>query len=239
MKKACAVCAKEFEITDEDLKFYKKIGVPAPTLCPDDRNRRRMCWRNDRVFYRRKCDKTGKSIISIYPEKTNFPVFESKIWWGDSWNAMDYGQGFDFNRPFFEQWEELMNKVPRRSLDIVNCENSDYCNYCGADKSCYLDIAGEANEDCYYNLFTKYSKNCVDNTFVYNSELVYESINCYNAYEDIFSIYLENCNDCLFCFDLKGCNNCLFSYNLRLQEYCIFNEKHSKKEFLKKKKELF
>ena len=41
MIKTCVVSGKEFEITDEDLKFYEKMGVPAPTLCPEERQLRK------------------------------------------------------------------------------------------------------------------------------------------------------------------------------------------------------
>lgn len=147
---------------------------------------------------------------------------------------MDYGQEFDFQRSFFDQWHELTNKVPRLGIDIVNCQNSYYCNYCGDDKNCYLDIAGEANEDSYFNLFTKYSKNCADCTFAYHSELCYECISCYKCYHCCYSRYLENCSDCNFCFDLKGCKNCLFSTNLKNKEYYILNQPYSKEEYQKK-----
>lgn len=238
MKKTCAVSGREFEITDEDQKVYEKLDLPLPTLCPDERNRRRMCWRNDRAFYHRKCSGTGKSIISIYTPDVPFPVYESSFWWGDEWDAQDFAQEFDFSQKFFPQWQNLMNKVPRRAVDLINCENSEYCNYCGDDKNCYLDIAGEANEDCYFNLFTKYSKNCADNTFVYNSELLFESINCYDCFDCRWSMYLENCNGCDFCFDCKGCADCIFCWNLRRKKHCIFNEQLTKEEFEKRKAEL-
>lgn len=234
----CIRCKKQFGITAEDQEFFNKIQLPLPTHCPICRLKRRMIWRNDRVFYRRKCSKSGKPIISIYPENTPFPVYHPSEWYSDGWNPLDFGQDFDYNRPFFEQWQQLMNRVPRIGIDIINCENSDFCNYCGDDKNCYLDIAGEANEDCYYNLFTKYSKNCADCTFAYNSELCYEVINCYHCYNSSYGMYLENCSDCHFCFDLKGCKNCLFSSNLRQKEYYIFNKPCSKEEYEKKVAEL-
>lgn len=231
--KKCAKCKGGFTVTDKDMKLYEKLDIPSPQLCPICRVQRRMAWRNDRTFYLRKCDKSGKQMISTYPPDMPFPAYHPTEWYSDSWNPLDYGQEFDFSKPFFEQWRELMLKVPRLGIDIVNCENSDYCNFCGDDKNCYLDIAGEANEDSYYNLFTKYSKNCVDCTFVYNSELCYEAISCYRCYNVRHSMYLENCNDCYFCFDLKGCKNCLFSSNLRQKEYYIFNKPFTREEYQK------
>ena len=241
-KKSCRACNVSFEVTDTDLSFYEKISptfcgkkylVPPPTLCPDCRQQRRLCVRNERTFYKRTCDLTGKDIVSLYSPDKPFTIYEQDEWWSDKWNPKDYGVDFDFEKPFFEQFQALMRRVPRISLPNLNCENSHYCCYCGDDKNCYLDIAGESNEDCYFNLFTKYSKNVVDSTFVYNSELVYESINCYRCYHLLFSIFCEDCTDCQFCYECKGCKDCFGCYNLVNRKHCIDNVQHTKEAYLK------
>ena len=91
MIKTCTVSGKEFEITEDDLKFYEKMGVPTPTLCPEERERRRLLFRNERTLYRRKCDSTGKMMISVYDENVSFPVFHITEWQKDHWNPLDYG----------------------------------------------------------------------------------------------------------------------------------------------------
>lgn len=240
MSNSCQQCGSEFKIPDADQRFFKRaaprfgskiVDMPLPTFCPDCRNQRRSMFRNDRSFYKRKCDLTGKQFISLYPQDSPYTVYHHDEWYSDKWNPMDYGRDFDFSRSFFEQFKELMLEVPRLGIDIVNCENSSYCNYCGDDKNCYLDIAGEANEDSYFNLFVKYSKNVVDCTFVYNSTLCYECINCYDCYTCQNFEYCENCSDLYFCYDLKGCRNCIFCSGLRDKEYFIFNEKKTKEEY--------
>lgn len=247
MPTTCTSCSASFEITDKDRAFYEAISprvgdqvlsIPAPTHCPQCRNQRRMAWRNDRTFYKRKCDLTGDTFISMYDADTKFPVYKQDVWHGDDWNALDYGRDIDFSRPFFEQWAELRDQVPHWGVAISNCENSDYCNYCTDEKNCYLDIAAEGNEDCYYDLFVKNSKNCTDTTFAYGSTLIYESIQCYDSYNCTYSQYLENCSDCTLSFDLKGCKNCALCVNLRNQEYCILNQRYSKEEYQTKLAEL-
>ena len=237
MQKTCLTCSQQFEILPQEREFYEqKVHLPPPVDCPQCRVIRRMSWRNDRTFYKRKCDKSGKDIISMYAPNSPYKVYHQSEWWkqeSGSWDPMDYGQEFDFTRPFFEQFHELQLKVPRLGMDLVNCENSDYCNYCGDDKNCYLDIAGEGNEDCYFNLFTKFSKDTADCTFAYSSILCYESLHLYNCYNTRFSMYCETTNDSLFCYDMKGCRNCIFSFNLRQKEYCIANKQYSKEEYEK------
>ena len=65
--KICKQCNTSFDITDRDLEFYDKVSpkigsekfqIPAPSLCPDCRQQRRLVFRNERKLYKRKCDAT-------------------------------------------------------------------------------------------------------------------------------------------------------------------------------------
>ena len=76
--KKCRLSGQEFFVTDKDLEFYDKVSpifagtkysIPSPTLCPDERLRRRMMYRNEITLYKRTCDLTGKAIISLYSPK--------------------------------------------------------------------------------------------------------------------------------------------------------------------------
>jgi len=87
--------------------------VSPPDISPNERQKVRMSWRNDRVFYNRTCDFSGDKIIAMYPEKTIYPVYHPDIWWSDKWNAMDYALEYDESKSFFEQWQTLLKKVPR------------------------------------------------------------------------------------------------------------------------------
>ena len=82
--------------------FYEQLGVPAPKGNILERQRHRMTFRNERVLYNRKCDKTGKDIISMYHPDSPYKVYEQEAWWSDDWDAMDYGREYDFSRAFFE-----------------------------------------------------------------------------------------------------------------------------------------
>ena len=108
IQKTCRLSGEKFEITKDDLEFYAKMEVITvddlenllsgkitdcvglPTLCPAERQRRRLSFRNERKLYKRKCDATGKDIISIYDETVKFPVYDQKYWWSDNWDALDY-----------------------------------------------------------------------------------------------------------------------------------------------------
>ena len=146
----CKNCEATFELNDEDIQYFNEMNVPAPTFCPDCRQQRRLTWRSERNLYYRKCDGTGKDIISVYSEDKPFPVYNNDYWYSDEWNTYDYGQDFDFDRPFFEQYEELLNKVPQLSRSAVGNQNCNYVNQCGWCKNCYLIFEADHDENCLY-----------------------------------------------------------------------------------------
>jgi hypothetical protein len=232
--KICQGCKTVFVSTSQDGVFYNTMHVPGPTLCPSCRQQRRLAIRNERTFYARQCDRCKKSIISYFHSAKPHVVYCPECWYGDTWDAFDYGRDVDFSRDFFPQFKELYEKVPTLSLDVVNCTDSEYVSYCGDDKRCYLDIAGEANQDCYYCKFVKYSLNCVDCSFVYNSELNYECVNCHRIYGSTFLNRCQNSNNCHFCYDCRNCQDCFGCWNLRNKQYCIFNKQYAKEEYEQK-----
>ncbi len=238
MQKTCKTCKKSFELDQEDLNFYEKMKDLPPNYCPDCRTARRLCFRNERTLYKRTCSKSGKPIVSLYPENTPFPVYDQHIWWGDEWDGLDYGKDYDPSRPFFEQFAELKKKVPRISLLNINSVNSEYGNNIENSKNCYLTFAAQQNEDCMYGRLIYRNRFVVDSGFVQDSELCYDCIDCRKCYNCLFSDNCETSTDLLFCFDLRDCQNCIFCTNLRHKNYQIFNKSVSKEEFEQKKKEI-
>ena len=97
----CQNCKTQFTIEPEDFNFYEKIKVPPPTFCPGCRMIKRMAFRDYRVLYRRKSNKTHDIIFSIIPQESLLKVWERDIWWSDEWDILAYGKDYDFNKPFF------------------------------------------------------------------------------------------------------------------------------------------
>ena len=238
MNQACSHCKRSFEVTPQDRAFYKNLDVPIPTLCPDCRSRQRMSFRNERTLYNRPCDLCKKDMISIYDANRPFLVYCQDCFWSDRWDATQYAQDLNFDEPFFAQFKQLMQKVPRLSLINKQSENSEYCNYSFANKNCYMNFGSHYEEDCLYGHYSTKNKNCVDFVWLYQSEFCYECLFSKNCYRSVYLDHCENCQECYFSFDLKGCRNCLFSANLRHKEYHIFNKLYSKEEYFKKLKSL-
>ncbi len=241
-KKICRISGQEFFVTDKDMEFYdkispifwgKKYSIPSPTLCPDERQKRRLCFRNERKLYKRKCDLSGKEIISIYSPDKPYVVYDQKVWWGDDWSPMNYGRSFDFERPFFPQFSELMQATPRLNLFTKQCENCDYTNHTLVAKDCYLCVGTTKSESCYYDNFIRDCRDVMDATFCFECENVYQWVNltrCYTCYYAKDSI---NCRDCLWIERCENCTHCIGCFGLKNKEYHVYNKPVSRESYEK------
>ncbi|MFA6256863.1 MAG: hypothetical protein WCT29_00975 [Candidatus Paceibacterota bacterium] len=238
-EKNCQNCKKNFTIEVDDFGFYEKIKVPPPTFCPECRFVRRLATMNDRFFYKRKCDLTGKEIFSIYPEGTEFPVYETDAWYSDAWDPYKYGMEYDFSRPFFEQFKELHGKVPRLALTKQGMSiNSPYTHRVHDMKNCYMLCRATKCSDSFYSYIVENITNSSDCAWSSSCELCYECVNCEHCYNTRFARDSSNCRDSFFLYACRNCSNCVGCVNLVNKEYCIWNVQYTKEEYLKKIEEL-
>jgi hypothetical protein len=69
-------------------------------------------------------------------------VYCHECWWSDKWDAIKYGQKFDFNRPFFDQFQELLQKCGRSASLLVQKEQPSKL------KDGRMVMVNSANVDC-------------------------------------------------------------------------------------------
>ena len=247
MKKLCRHCSSAFEITPADLAFYEKVSpvfngkkelIPSPTLCPACRRQRRHSHRNERNLYHRKCDRTGKSIISCYGPHSPVIVYNHHDWWSDAWDARTYGKAFDFSRPFFAQFAELLSTVPHMNVAVGNVENSEYCHLVADCKNSYLVFESSHAEDCLYGFWLQKCNDCCELSFSHECERCYDIDNCYGCQRLRWSRNCTNCSESAFLLDCIGCHDCIMCVNLRQKQYCILNVQYSREEYMQKRSEL-
>jgi hypothetical protein len=233
-------------LSDDDQQFLDEISpviagqeipIPLPTLCPFCRSVRRYCFRNERVLYPRACPTSGAKFISPISADKPFTVYENEYWYGDAWDAKEYGRTFDFSRPFFPQFRELMEAVPQLGRSCTNLQNCDYVNQVGWSKDCYLIFEADYDEFCYYGNNLYKSRSSVDLLQCMHCELCYECTECRSCYTLRHSFRCENCNDSWFLHSCIGCRNCIGCVNMHNKQYCIFNEQCSKQEYIRRSKE--
>ena len=239
-RKICRVSGAEFPIFQSEIDFYDKISptfadkkfqIPTPTLCPEERERRRRMHRNERHYYRRTCQFSGEPTVSLHTPDKPRKVYKNKIWFSDKRDAMDYAQDISSDIGFTEQFLHLEEQVPTPDMMRVDSENCDYTSGTWFCKNCYMICASEYAENCMYSKLCQTASYVLDSSNIFNSEHIYQS---YNLKECNNCIALSNSIGCYhshFSDSLIWCSYCLFCTNLQNKSYHIFNKPISKQEF--------
>ena len=217
-RKRCAISGQEFPIYQSDIVFYdkispvvngKKYALPTPTLCPEEREKRRLVWKNERKLYRRKCDATGENIISLYaPDPANgrsYTIYSPKVWRSDIRDPLMYGKQFDFKNSFNQQFSDLLHKVPLVAIYIKNAENCEYNNLINNSKYCYMCVSTGYAENTFYMTISARLNHCYDGYRMIRSENCYEGIDSDYCYE---CFYIQKCVHCKHCRYMKNCTQC-------------------------------
>ncbi|MEK7583227.1 MAG: hypothetical protein AAB483_02385 [Patescibacteria group bacterium] len=232
--KNCKNCQSSFTIEPDDFGFYEKINVPPPTWCPTCRAMRRLTWRNERTLYKRKCDAPGheEMLITNYSPETGIPVFDQKYWWSDAWDAIEYGREYDFTRPFFQQFRDLIRVVPIPNLINLEVVSSDYCNFTYQSKNCYLNFASDINEDSAYLHHTTHSNSSFDLLGCEKMNMCYECVHSFGCFNSTYLRFSNQCIDASLLYNCNNCQSCFGCVNLRNAKYMIFNQQYSKEEYV-------
>lgn len=209
------------------------MEVPRPTLCPTCRSQRRTLQTNQYNLFKRKCDATGEEIITNFTPDSEYKVYSQEYWYGDEYDGTKFGRDFDFTRPFFEQFDELSKEAPRPALftDFIRNQNSDYTNFAGKNKNCYLIFDSDENQDCLYCFGTNSSRSSIDQDRVQQMELSYECLDSKNCYNCAYLYDCENCSDSVLMKNCIGVKHSIFCSNLKNKEYHVFNELVSKERY--------
>ena len=241
--KICTVSGTEFPITQSDLDFYNKISptfgdqkfaIPTPTLCPEERQRRRLSFRNERKLYKRKCDLTSKDIVSIYNPDKPYKVYDQSVRRWDSRDPMDYGRDFDFSKSFTEQFGDLMKEVPKSNNANTKCEKSEYIMSSNMTNSSYMSSLIATSENILYSHCLARCNNLSDSEYSVYCDFWYWLINCTKCNNCFYCINCEDSSSLMWCTDCISCEFCINCVNLIHKKYYINNISYTKEEYMKK-----
>ena len=247
LTRICTLSGKEFEITDDDLHFYEKISpilggkkylIPPPTLCPEERMRRRLSWRNMHSLYKTKCAITQKDIISLYSPNRPYRSVDQAIWWGDTIDSSDYKRDYDPSGKFYTELDALMRSMPLFCLsnEYRTNENAEYVQGTNNVKNSYLVFNAMATNNCEYSDSIYHAEDCFDDYFCRESQDCYDCISMLRCQSCISLEESEDCARVDFSYNCKGCQDCLLSYGLTNQQYMIANVQYTKTTYEEAKK---
>lgn len=231
----CEVSNEKFQVSDLEVELRRKLGVEdLPSMKPEYRFRTMGAFWQHWNLHKRKCDKTGKYIISVFRSDCECPV-----WHKDEWiaNADPMGMDVDLSKKIFPQMWELFKQSPIPHVTGSGNENCDYADDVWFSKNCYLTHSLFGCDDVIYSYRTLHSSNCYYSAFINKCELCIDVVNSDSCFNMIYALNSSNCQDSAFLYDCRNCSDCMFSCNLRNKKYCFMNQQLSKEEYFVKKAE--
>jgi hypothetical protein len=223
------------QISSHEQELRKKFGLSsAPKDEPRERFQKLGAFWPMWNLHQRKCDKTGKDIISVFRPDCPYPVWHRDEWFA---HAAPPAAEFDFGRPFFEQAWELFKRSPIPHIFQSHNQNCEYTDDWYYSKNCYLCHSGQNNDDCRYCYGSDSIKNLFYSVFSFNSELCADLVNCTNCFNSLYLVGCKNVHDSAFLYDCRDTSDCLFCSNLRNKKYCFGNEQFTREEFENKKRD--
>lgn len=76
----CEATKRRYKTTPAELKFYRRLDIPIPRYCPDERHRRRLSRRNPLTLWQRKCAASGEEIWTSYPPQDPTVVYSNEAY---------------------------------------------------------------------------------------------------------------------------------------------------------------
>lgn len=236
----CRITGDRFTVSDAEQEhlrrmseqnLFLKAALPLPTTKPGELARRYFVWGNLLTLFRSKSALSETSMLSRYNPEDGYNVVTIDEFWSDRVDNREFGRPYDFSRPFFEQFSELLRRVYHVPLSTIKCENSEYANGAENLKDCYLVFSGFNSRDCLYCLRQNNGSDSIDCLGTFQSQWCYECIDIDNCYGCQHCQDCWSCSECFGCFDCRSCRNCLGCVGLNNAEYHLFNQPLSRAEY--------
>ncbi|MDC0357907.1 hypothetical protein OAO01_03755 [Oligoflexia bacterium] len=229
-KQRCEISGEYFTVSPFERKLREQFGFSdLPTVDVPYRFRELGAFWPHWTLHRRECDKTGKSIISIFRPDCVFPVWDRKRWIAE---ADPPTATFNAEEDFFSQAFRLFQRCPIPHTFQSHNENCEFTDDFYHSRNCYLCHSSNNMEDgryCYYCSDIKDSQFCV---YSLDCELCCDATSSHNCYRATHVAYCRQVSDSAFLYDCRNCSYCMFCCNLRNKQYCFNNQQLTKEEYL-------
>lgn len=160
-------------------------------------------------------------------------IYDRDYWWSDNWDQLTTGRDYDFSKPFFAQFAELMKAAPLPNLANSNCPGLEYGNHSTNCKNGYLLHASYATEDSAYITGAVEAKDCFDIYKTFKGVQSYEVILSGDINRVFFSYNSDENLNSKFLSDCKNMQESIGCVNMRNRSYCILNKQYTKEEYAK------
>lgn len=242
----CRITGREFLVSEQEQAHLDKMfqtnpclkePLPLPTVHPYEELRRQCAFANYLNLFKSKSALSGRNQLTRHNPELGNKICTVDEFWSDAIDNSQFGRPYCFDRPFFEQWRDLVHDCYLLPLNNFNTEGSSYVNGATNVSNSYLCFNIIESQDCMYCFSHHRGSDNVDCVGATSAQFCYSCVDIENCYECQHCQDCKNSNNCFYCLDLIGCKYCIGCVGLRNTEYCIRNDNVGRQAYFRFLKE--
>ncbi|MBI2485213.1 hypothetical protein HYW18_03650 [Candidatus Uhrbacteria bacterium] len=231
-ERVCALTGEKWNMTEEEIGWYKKFNVPPHSCAPIPRLKQLLGFPVGIAIWKKPHAETKEPLLTFVHPDSPYQVIPDR-----DWHNREFAQTtreLDPGEPFFAQFQQLAYSIPVGALrdegsstnsvgvDMIKCQDT-YLLFGGADlqRVLYASVSFHGSDSA-----------CITNTLRVN-----ESYHI-NAAENMHHCtYCFQCGDCInsaFLFDCSRCQDCFGATNKKDKQFIFWNEQLSEGEYRKR-----
>jgi hypothetical protein len=221
-ERVCALTGKKWNMTEEEISWYRKFQVPPSRQSPLTRLSILLGFNTGLAFSWNKDYRNGKLLMSLFHPDLPFKIVEDQDWSKEDY--LIYGKDIDFSCSFFDQVWELETTVPFRASRSRNSDETSIAIGVISGVRNYLTAGSLAVSDCFYSYALIESKENMDAVNGEHIERCF-TVSARNRLTDCQYVFeSSSCFNCCFLFDCQECESCFGAVNKRHKKYLWFDE---------------
>ena len=229
-QRTCEITGQTWDMTEEEIGWYKKFNVPPSRVAPHTRWQLAIGFYIGYQWWWNKHWETGEPVLSGVHPATGLKVLPDKEWFNHDFSKDE--QGYSPEQPFFDQFRQLQLQIPimatrnfeetKNSIAMVSSGdiNSYFVLACETKDSLY-SVSAETEGSCLVN----WSKNAIDSFYVSDSDEVFNSQYVFDSAQVM---------DSSFVFGCKDIRNCFFATNQSHKQYLWYDKQLTQEEYEKR-----
>ncbi|MFH1405432.1 MAG: hypothetical protein ABIH21_05075 [Patescibacteria group bacterium] len=234
-ERVCPVTGEKWEMTDEEIGWYKKFNVPPIKVSPNTLWKQMSYYDCGYQFWWNKHAQTGKPVLSFHHPASGIRVLPDVEWHNNDFSSIH--QDYKAGQTFFEQLRELELRVPfPATSNRVGPENS-ITLFSFGDRNSYFTFACESEN----TFFAAGAMGVQDSSLIFTGGKIVKSHHCLKSsriFNCRFARQSYDCMDGAFLFDCRNCQWCFGASNKRNKKYIWMNEQLSQTEYEERLKEV-
>ncbi|PJA47241.1 hypothetical protein CO172_02525 [Candidatus Uhrbacteria bacterium CG_4_9_14_3_um_filter_36_7] len=234
-ERVCALTGEKWNMTEEEIFWYKKFNVPPLKFCP-----KAIFWKMSLFWltfswWWNKHAQTNKPILTYIHPATGTRVLPDKEWFEKDFTSE--GKEVIFDESFMRQLHALQIRVPLLANQNIKEPHKSICMFSFGDIESYFVMFSQTKN----TFFSSCVSQVEDSSEIINGVSIAKSFDVLDSQRIYNGKFIRCSFDCMnssFLFDCRNCEYCFGATNKRNRKYLWWNEQLSKEEWEKRQTEV-